>query len=84
MDGDSNRAKKAHSRQLESFAIGTKRKLVDDPVINFGLSDLEGVTIPHDDALVVQATITNYKVARVFVDLGSSVNILFKEDYDWI
>lgn len=40
------------------------------------------MTIPHDDALVVQATIANYEVAQVFVDSGSSVNILFKEAFD--
>lgn len=45
-------------------------------------ADLEGVTILHEDALIIRATIANYGVARVFVDSRSLVNILFKEAFD--
>ncbi|XP_074556557.1 uncharacterized protein LOC141812464 [Curcuma longa] len=44
--------------------------------------DLEGVTTPHDDAFVIRATIANYDVARIFVDTGSSVNVLYKDAFD--
>ncbi|XP_075473962.1 uncharacterized protein LOC142505021 [Primulina tabacum] len=37
---------------------------------------------PHNDALVVTATVVNYDVARIFIDNGSSVNILFKITLD--
>ncbi|XP_074576197.1 uncharacterized protein LOC141832624 [Curcuma longa] len=57
-DGDSNRSRKAHGRRLEMYNVNTSR-----PSINFGPQDLEGVTVPHNDALVIRATIVNYDVA---------------------
>lgn len=33
------------------------------PVIGLGHSDLERVTTPHNDALVIRATMANYDVA---------------------
>lgn len=57
---------------------------MEDLVISFGPSDLEGVIAPHEDALVIRATIANYDVAWVFMDLRSSVNILFKETFDYM
>lgn len=41
------------------------------PIISFGTINLGDVATPHDDALVVRATIANYDVARVFVESGS-------------
>lgn len=52
------------------------------PVNSFGAEDLSRVTTPHTDALMIQATITNYMVARVFVDIDSSVNIIFKDVFN--
>lgn len=51
-------------------------------MISFGPVYLEGLTTPHEDVLVIRVTIANYEVARVFVDSGSSMNILFKEAFD--
>lgn len=53
MDGDSNRMRKAHSHRLESFAVGTKHRSMEDPIINLGLTNLEGVIALHEDALVI-------------------------------
>ncbi|XP_073041970.1 uncharacterized protein [Primulina eburnea] len=79
-DGDSGRARKAHGRRLESLALDLAPKT--DPAISFGPEDLKGVVAPHNDALLVTLTIANYDVARIFVDTGSSVNILFKKTLD--
>ncbi|XP_073041818.1 uncharacterized protein [Primulina eburnea] len=49
---------------------------------SFGPDDLRGIVAPHNDALVVTATVANYDVARIFIDNGSSVNILFKSTLD--
>ncbi|XP_074559865.1 uncharacterized protein LOC141815896 [Curcuma longa] len=75
-DGDSNRARKAYSRQLEVCGV-TGGSQSTGPIIGFGPQDLEGVETPHDDALVIKATIANYEISRVFVDTDSSVNIIF-------
>ncbi|XP_075521486.1 uncharacterized protein LOC142554701 [Primulina tabacum] len=75
-DGDSNRARKARSRR-ECLEVDGGRK--DEPVISFGPEDLRGVSLPHNDALVIQARVANYDVLRVFVDNGGSVNVIFKE-----
>ncbi|XP_075507202.1 uncharacterized protein LOC142543686 [Primulina tabacum] len=81
-DGDSGRARKAHGRRLENFEIFRGADLPQDPVISFGLEDLRGVVTPHNDALVVTTTIANYDVARIFIDNGSSVNVMFKSTLD--
>ncbi|XP_073129114.1 uncharacterized protein [Henckelia pumila] len=53
-----------------------------DPNISFGREDLKDVVLHHNDPLLVTLTIANYDVARIFVDTGSSVNIIFKETLD--
>ncbi|XP_074559869.1 uncharacterized protein LOC141815900 [Curcuma longa] len=79
IDGDSHRARKAHSRSLETYGIEAGK---NGPLIHFGPQDLTGISTPHDDALVIRATIANYNVARVFVGTGSLVNVLYKEAFD--
>ncbi|XP_073133622.1 uncharacterized protein [Henckelia pumila] len=79
-DGDSNRARKAWSRR-ESLGVEEGRQGAG-PIITFGPQDLEGVNLPHNDALLIQARIANYDVRRVFVDSESSVNVLFQEAFE--
>ncbi|XP_073120297.1 uncharacterized protein [Henckelia pumila] len=81
-DGDSGRARKAHGRRLENFEVSSQLSCPTDPNINFGREDLKDVVLPHNDPLLVTLTIANYDVARIFVDTGSSVNIIFKETLD--
>lgn len=47
------------------------------PMLGFKLGDLEGVVVPHNDILIIRATIANFDEVRVFVGIGSLVNILF-------
>ncbi|XP_073063731.1 uncharacterized protein [Primulina eburnea] len=81
-DGDSGRARKAHGMRLENFEISRGADLPQDPVISFGPDDLRGIVASHNDALVVTTTVANYDVAQIFIDNGSSVNILFKSTLD--
>lgn len=47
-------------------------------VLGFRLGELEGVATPHNDTLIIRAmTMANYDMAQVFIDEGSSVNVLF-------
>lgn len=57
---------------------------MEDSIISFGPTDLEDVATPHNNMLMVQATIDNFYVTRIFVDSGSFINILFKEAFDQI
>ncbi|XP_073275393.1 uncharacterized protein [Primulina huaijiensis] len=81
-DGDSRRARKSHGRRFENFEISRGADLPQDPVIRFGPKDLRGVVAPHNDALVVTATVANHDVAQIFIDNGSSMNILLKITLD--
>ncbi|XP_073138714.1 uncharacterized protein [Henckelia pumila] len=79
-EGDSNKARKSWSRR-ESLGV-EEGKPSAGPVITFGPRDLERVNLPHKDALLIQSRIANYDVQRVFVDLGSSVNVLFQDAFE--
>ncbi|XP_042410281.1 uncharacterized protein LOC121999703 [Zingiber officinale] len=65
-NGDSGRAR---------MSVGWRSML-------FGPQDLEGLELPHDDALIIKVVITNSRVGRVFVDTGSSVNVLFRSAFE--
>ncbi|XP_073133415.1 uncharacterized protein [Henckelia pumila] len=77
-DGDSNRARKTSSRKLMNMEIDSQI-VHTGPTLSFGPEDMKGVASNHNDALVIRAMIANYDVARIFVDSGSSVNVLFQE-----
>ncbi|KAL0288706.1 UNVERIFIED_CONTAM: hypothetical protein Sradi_7091900 [Sesamum radiatum] len=38
--------------------------------------------VPGDEPLVITASLANYEIESVFIDLGSSANILIREAYD--
>jgi hypothetical protein len=44
--------------------------------ITFTLADGQGIKHPHKDALVIYTVVKGYKVHRILIDDGSSVNIL--------
>jgi hypothetical protein len=46
-------------------------------VISFLDKDAEGVSMPHDDALVVTMTIANHTIHRILVDNRSSAKIIY-------
>ncbi|KAL0410492.1 UNVERIFIED_CONTAM: hypothetical protein Slati_3638900 [Sesamum latifolium] len=83
--GDSQRARKAQVRE----AYGTTVKEImdvkpanDAPLIQFDQEEQSGTRIPGNDALVITALLANYEIERVFIDSGSSADILFGEAYD--
>ncbi|XP_022851115.1 uncharacterized protein LOC111372919, partial [Olea europaea var. sylvestris] len=49
--------------------------------ITFGTRDLEGVSLPHDDALVISAIVANFEVKRILVDNGSASNIFSQKAF---
>ncbi|CAA0839531.1 Unknown protein, partial [Striga hermonthica] len=75
-DEDSNRAIKAYARGRHATA---EIQQVDGngPMMNFGPVDVGEVERPHNDSLMITAQVSGYEVQRVFVDTGSSVNVIF-------
>ncbi|KAL0367666.1 UNVERIFIED_CONTAM: hypothetical protein Sradi_3656700 [Sesamum radiatum] len=54
----------------------------DTPLIQFGQEEQRGPRTPSNEALVITALLANYEVGRIFIDSGSSADILFGEAYD--
>ncbi|KAL0456206.1 UNVERIFIED_CONTAM: hypothetical protein Slati_0959800 [Sesamum latifolium] len=54
----------------------------DTPLIQFGRTKQSGPWTFHNDALVITVVLANYEVGRIFIDSGSSTDILFGEAYD--
>lgn len=46
-------------------------------VIGFVPHNLVGVTVPHNNTLVIRAIVAYYNVAWIFVDVASSVKVPF-------
>ncbi|KAL0402032.1 UNVERIFIED_CONTAM: hypothetical protein Slati_4233100 [Sesamum latifolium] len=80
-DGDSRRARRAHARTAKTIMEIDDKVPAETPTIQFGPADTQGVHLPHNDALVISSTIANYTMQRIFVDSGSSEDILFLKVY---
>ncbi|KAL0285976.1 UNVERIFIED_CONTAM: hypothetical protein Sradi_7159300 [Sesamum radiatum] len=83
--GDSHHARK--SRIREAYDISLKEvieveSMEDTPFIQFGRTERFGPRASHNDALVITAVLANYEVGRIFIDSGSSADILFGEAYN--
>jgi hypothetical protein len=46
-------------------------------MISFSNEDANGVSMPHDDALVVTMTVATHAIHRILVDNGSSAKIIY-------
>ena len=52
------------------------------PSITFTNEDLRGLYLPHDDALVISTTITNFNIQKILIDNESSAYILFVSTFN--
>lgn len=48
-----------------------------DEEINFLKKDMHNVQVPHDDALVIHATVFNFGIKIVLVDTENAIDMLF-------
>ncbi|GFY87743.1 hypothetical protein Acr_05g0013820 [Actinidia rufa] len=53
-----------------------------NPPITFTNENLKGLHLPHDDTLVVIATIANFNIQRILIDNRTFANILFSSAFD--
>ncbi|CAL8152517.1 unnamed protein product [Prunus armeniaca] len=89
--GNSNRAIKSYAQayRLGATEVMTMGRIESPSArpskytesVAFFQGDMTGVTFPHHDPLVITAEIAHYEVARVFLDRGSSVNIIFLDAF---
>ena len=82
----SNNLRKNHARKIPKLNIGHEilkvssgsRDLPRSTKIIFTERDVYNTVQPHDDPMVISVHIVNCQVHRVLIDMGSSVDILFK------
>lgn len=76
IDDDSNQAQKRHN-YTECMVVRTP-EVESDLMLEFIPGDLEGAMPPHNDALIIHATLANYNMTKVFADVNNSFNVLFR------
>jgi hypothetical protein len=84
--GYSQRGKMRKAEHLrETFQIGDSAQMAPRPLkkesmeqIIFMNQDLEGVQIPHLDALVITLQIGEFDIKRILIDPGGSAEIMYK------
>jgi hypothetical protein len=80
--GESTSARKAHARSVhieEVYQVDRPWKVqkTSTETISFYDKDAKGVSMPHDDALVVTMIVANHTIHRTLVDNGSSAEIIY-------
>ena len=62
--------------------IKRAHKLSPTPEIVFSSSNFEKIVPGHGDLMVISAKMVNANVKRVFIDQGSSADIIFRNTFD--
>uniref|UniRef100_A0A2N9GAI6 Uncharacterized protein n=1 Tax=Fagus sylvatica TaxID=28930 RepID=A0A2N9GAI6_FAGSY len=78
--GTSRSSRKAYARQIHNVLVTQqtdKKPRLEDLPITFTEEDARKISHPHDDALVVTLEIAGYSTRRVFIDNGSSADIIY-------
>jgi hypothetical protein len=78
--GESNSVRKAHTIRVNAEEVlflerPSKAQKRDLMILSFSEEDVEGVAMPHSDALVVMVTVANHAIHQILVDNGSSTDI---------
>ncbi|KAL0411282.1 UNVERIFIED_CONTAM: hypothetical protein Slati_3717900 [Sesamum latifolium] len=79
--GDSHRARKLQIREAHDMSLKEVievEAMEDTPLIQFGRAERSEPQTSHNDALVITAVLADYEVGRIFIDSGSSADILFE------
>nr|XP_016486153.1 PREDICTED: uncharacterized protein LOC107806503 [Nicotiana tabacum] len=58
---------------------GSTRQCIPEDILVFSEEDLEDMMESHNDALVISFLLNNTRIKRIFVDPGSSANIIKSE-----
>ena len=80
--------KSAHKKHLQEVLSLSSEKMKkthkpsSTPEIVFSSSNLEGFILGHNDPMIISAIMVNAEVKRVFVNQGSSTDIIFRDAFD--
>ncbi|KAG7556987.1 Integrase catalytic core [Arabidopsis suecica] len=74
---DSIRSIKRHKKSAAIQTVMGFQSNEQTPSISFDNSDTQGLTGPHDDALMITLDVANFEVTRCLIDTGSSVDLIF-------
>ncbi|KAG7588646.1 Retrotransposon gag domain [Arabidopsis suecica] len=74
---DSIRSIKRHNKSAATRTTMGFQSNEQTPFISFDNSDTQGLTGPHDDALVITLDVANFEVTKCLIDTGSSVDLIF-------
>ncbi|KAH7842008.1 hypothetical protein Vadar_000444 [Vaccinium darrowii] len=59
----------------------SKLTKLGQPPIVFSEEDEEGISYPHDDPLVISMVVANYRIKRILVDTGASMDIIYYSSF---
>ena len=86
----SRRAQKSYIREVDAHSSWvmftsnvrpSKLPIIEREEIKFFDEDGKWVQFPHNDPIVIKATIGNHVVGRILIDNGSSVDILYGDTF---
>ncbi|XP_077241626.1 uncharacterized protein LOC143882103 [Tasmannia lanceolata] len=79
--GTSSAARKAYARRVNAVHACSKKAKTENE-ISFSDADLDGLMLPHDDALVLTMLVANWELRKILVDNGSSADILYYHAFE--
>jgi len=79
--GCSNSARKKHLRAIQSVHSASTHRRPHIPPITFTDNDFTAIDPAQDDPIVITVEIDKFAIAKVLVDQGSSVDILYWETF---
>ena len=79
--GCSNSARKKHLRAIQSVHSASTHRRPHIPPITFTDDDFTTIDPAQDDPMVITVEIDKFAIAKVLVDQGSSVDILYWETF---
>ncbi|KAK3013837.1 hypothetical protein RJ639_009483 [Escallonia herrerae] len=79
--GLSSSSRKAYARHV-NLTQGSAKRPRTSTSLEFNDADLDGISLPHDDALVITLRIDAFNIKRFLVDTGSSADIIFEDAFN--
>ncbi|KAK3000332.1 hypothetical protein RJ639_022447 [Escallonia herrerae] len=79
--GLSSSSRKAYARHV-NLTQGSAKRPRTSTSLEFNDVDLDGISLPRDDALVITLRVDAFNIKRFLVDTGSSADITFEDAFN--